>query len=180
MNFVFRFYFGQVSPVYAQPVPDRFETDNYVLETIPLAGHTPGSVGYYEPSEKWFFVGDAIPVPPKKRDSAVSENMSEVLVFLRKIINMDISILFTGHSGAVAEIKSFLSPRLEWLEIFSNNVAELAKEGYNSKQIRQILFGGEKFYTCFTGGFYSCRNSVLSFLTNKRPMELNFEEFKDL
>ncbi len=180
MNFVFRYYYGQVSPVDAQPVPDRIETENYVLETIPLAGHTPGSVGYFEPTEKWFFVGDAIPLPEKKRDSAISENMSDLIVFLRKIRDMDVSLLFTGHSGAITEINSLISPRLEWLEYYSSKVTELAREGYNSVQIRQILFGREKFYTRFTGGFYSCRNSILSFLTNKRPMELSLEELKDL
>ncbi|MFX0139292.1 MAG: hypothetical protein ACFFDN_36970, partial [Candidatus Hodarchaeota archaeon] len=85
-----------------------------------------------------------------------------------------------GHSGLITEIESFISPRLEWLEYYSSKVAELAKDGYNSIQIRKILFGREKFYTRFTGGFYSCRNSILSFLTNKRPMELSYEELKDI
>ncbi|MFX0212209.1 MAG: MBL fold metallo-hydrolase, partial [Candidatus Hodarchaeota archaeon] len=179
----FRYYYG--TPVIGNSqalisVPSQIKTDNYLFKIISLPGHSNCSLGYYEQTEKWFFTGDAIPLPEKKRDSSIGENMTGLLNSLQKIAKMDISVLFTGHCGVKTEVTSFIQPRLTWLEEFQSKVRELAKEGFSPKQIRKTLFGREKLYTYLIHGEHSCLNSILSFLTNKRPVDLTSEQIKEL
>ena len=102
--------------------------------------------------------------------------MVGLLESLQKIAEMDIAVLFTGHCGAITEVESFISPRIAWLEEYRNKVIKLSEEGFKAEEIRKSLFGREKIYTYLVHGEHSCLNSILSLLTNKRPIDLTSEE----
>lgn len=88
------------------------------LEVIHTPGHTVGSVCLYSPSHKMIFTGDALRkrrkvmlLPPK---SIAGFNREQAIESVRKISQLDIETLCTGHGLPVTEnISGMLTDLLE-------------------------------------------------------------------
>lgn len=70
------------------------------LQVVPTPGHTMGSISLYVPQNKMLFVGDAL---NKRQDilrmplRTVSTNLQEAKSSIRRMAELDVEILCTGH-----------------------------------------------------------------------------------
>ncbi len=122
--------YPQVSDVQVVEEGDRFDLGSGVsLEVVTLPGHTPGSIGLFEPKTKTFFAGDAVCnyneefefyMPPSFPELFDYENY---LKSLDKMLRIDFKYLCMGHFGTQKQpkakqiIKKAAEVAKEWKDI---------------------------------------------------------------
>jgi glyoxylase-like metal-dependent hydrolase (beta-lactamase superfamily II) len=89
----------QVKPFLVDEIIDDGDTIAG-LRVLHLPGHTPGSIGFYDPKRKVLFIGDAlgckngmIQGPPK----SVTWDNEKAYESIKKLRNIDFSVLLSGH-----------------------------------------------------------------------------------
>ncbi len=108
--------FLQVKPFLVDEIIDDGDTIAG-LTVLHLPGHTPGSIGLYDPKRKIVFIGDTlgnkngqIQSPPK----SVTWDMKLVHRSIEKLISLDFMVMLSGHgepitSHAAVKVKQFIT-----------------------------------------------------------------------
>jgi len=97
---------------YREPQPDFFlgegnlVIDNDLFQIIETPGHTPGSVCIYWPAKKVLFSGDLVFPQGIGRTDLPGGSGAQLKESIKKIMNLDIEYLLSGHGGIVAGKRS--------------------------------------------------------------------------
>lgn len=136
----FDFVWGQPKPVSdITTLPDAFSIGDLTFEVIPLPGHAADMVGFYEPTKRWFFSFDAVPLPSKKRIAMPEENIPQMLATMEKIRDMDIEILFDSHRGPIDNPREHIQMRIDYINRIGKEARVLHEAGKTIEEIQQIL-----------------------------------------
>ena len=164
----FDFVWGQPKPVAdVEKMPTHFTIGDLEFEVIPLPGHGPQMVGFYEPNRKWLFSADAVPVPSRKVIGMPDENIPIMVETLEKIAKMDIEILFDAHRGPVTSPKEHVQVRVDFLKDIKVEVLKLHEEGKTIPEIQEALELSGPWYLELTKGRFGIDIFLNSLLFDK-------------
>lgn len=136
----FQFVWGQPKPLAdVEKLPSRFAVGNFEFEVIPLPGHWQHMVGFYEPHRKWLFSADAVPLPTRKFIAMPEENIPLMVETMKKIAEMDISVLFDAHKGPVENPKDHIQARIDFIKDIQKRALILHEEGLSIQEIQDRL-----------------------------------------
>jgi glyoxylase-like metal-dependent hydrolase (beta-lactamase superfamily II) len=164
----FKFVWGQPKPVSSlSELPDRFNIHDLHFETIPVPGHTMEMVGFYEPKKKWFFSADAVPLPSKKRMAMPDENVPQMVATMRKILAMDIDVLFDSHRGPIESPREHIQTRIDYITEVQKQALELHESGKTIEEIQQCLELEGPWYLQLTKGRFGIDFFIKSLLFDR-------------
>ena len=136
----FAFVWGQPKPVKSvEKMPEKFTVGDLEFDVIPLPGHWPHMVGFYEPNRKWLFSGDAVPLPSKKKIGMPEENIPLLVKTMERLTEMDIEILFDSHKGPVTSPREHIQFRIDFIKDLQVKALELHEEGKTIPEIQEAL-----------------------------------------
>jgi glyoxylase-like metal-dependent hydrolase (beta-lactamase superfamily II) len=136
----FQFVWGQPKPVaVVEKIPSQFSIGDLEFKVIPLPGHWPHMVGFYETNRKWFFSGDAVPLPSRKRIGMPEENIPTLVKTMERVAEMDIEILFDSHKGPVTNPKEHIQVRIDFILDLQKKAMKLHNEGRSIPEIQEAL-----------------------------------------
>ena len=137
---LFRTVWGQPAPASeVHSMPESIDEGDIRLETIPLPGHWPSMVGFYEPVRKWLFSADAVPLPSKKKIGMPEENIPQMIATMQRVLEMDISVLFDGHRGPIKDVRKHVQMRIDHLRDLQEKARLLHEAGKSIAQIQKEL-----------------------------------------
>ena len=76
---------------------DEVQVGEFRFEVLHLPGHSPGSIGLYDPFKKVFFSGDAV-YAGKLVDDVHGASISAYVETMKKLLTLEIAIVFPGHN----------------------------------------------------------------------------------
>lgn len=136
----FQYVWGQPKPVESvEKMPSKFSVGELDFEVIPLPGHWPYMVGFYEVKRRWLFSGDAVPLPSRKKIGMPEENIPLLLETMEKIAEMDIEILFDSHKGPVTSPREHIQVRVDFIKDLRVKAMELHEDGKTIPEIQESL-----------------------------------------
>ncbi len=136
----FDFVWGQPKPIAEITVlPDTFSIGDLTFEVVPLPGHAPDMVGFYESEKQWFFSFDAVPLPSKKKIAMPEENIPLMVATMEKIRDMDIKILFDSHRGPIDNPREHIQTRIDYINMIEKKARSLHETGKSIEEIQQAL-----------------------------------------
>lgn len=148
------------------PVKDTIETKNFQFQLIPVPGHASDMVCLYEPNRKWLFSADLY-VNSYIGYFLSNESIMEQIESTRKILNLDFNTMFCAHNPQLENGKDKLNKKLEFLEIFFQNVKSLYLSGYSESEIfSQLKLKENKLVKLLSGGQLSKLNMVKSVIND--------------
>lgn len=163
ISFAQKITWGKRPPVIdLKPKVDFIETKNHRFALIPIPGHAPDMVGLYEPDKKWLFSADLYLnsyIGYYLRD----ESMKQQIASIKRVLELDFDVMFCAHNPQFTNAKGQLSKKLNFLESFYDDVANLHQKGLSAKEIfKQLNFQEDWFITTISGGALSRKNMVKS------------------
>ena len=161
--------------LWGQPAPLRvLPPTDLPLSAVPLAGHSPDQLGYFDPDTAWLFSGDLI-LRRRQQVAMPGEDPWAMIASLRRAIDLHPAALATSHRGLIAEPEQVLREQLEYLEHLAGRITHLHRVGLSVHAIVRELFGGEpvppgsnKTWKELSGGEFSGRRWVQAFLRPHR------------
>ena len=148
-------------------MPDEFSIGSFHFKVIPVPGHGADMVGFYEPEERWFFSGDAVPFPPRKRIAQIDENMPQIIDTIEMIQTMEIDVLFDGHRGPIESPQSHIEARINYLNEIREQILSLHHAGKTIPEIIQELGIEGPWYMDMTEGRFGLDYFVKSIIFDK-------------
>jgi glyoxylase-like metal-dependent hydrolase (beta-lactamase superfamily II) len=147
----------------SEPLGEWVQTDRHRFQVIPTPGHSVDHVCLYEPNEGWLFCGDAY-VGGKDRGLRLGYDIWGIIASLKKLAQLDISLIFTGSGSLVENPAQALAEKIDYLQYKGKMVREYHRRGFNVRQIRKMVFGGHQAIYYFTQGNFSGEYLVMSYL----------------
>ncbi len=142
------------------PIEGKLQTLNYQFELIPIPGHAPDMMALYEPNQGWLFSADLY-VHHYISYFLDSERMWPQIESIRRILQLDFDVLLCGHNPQLKNGKAQLQKKLDFLEDFYGQVAQLHRQAYPAAQIMRRLQIKERWGTrLFSHGRLSALNMV--------------------
>lgn len=142
---------GRALPVKMDILPDRLETDHFILEPVYTPGHSRDHTCFIERNMGWLFSGDLY-LSSEIRFFRSDECMEDLIQSIKKILTEDFSVLFCSHNPVLSHGKEALKRKLQYLEDFTGEVKLMAGSGMDEKEILRIkkMRGNRqvKFFTC--------------------------------
>ena len=88
----------------------EFDLGGYHFEVLHLPGHSPGSIGLWEPNRKMLFSGDAI-YSGTLVDDVPGASIEDYRRTMTRLASLDADIVFPGHNGLISgeEMRSIAS-----------------------------------------------------------------------
>jgi len=120
-------------------MPDFLESKNYKLDVIKTPGHTSNHLAFHEKNKGWLFTGDAY-VGIKQKVALTSENISDAIQSIKKMLQLDFDTIFCAHSGINENGKEKLKKKLDYFENIQAQVKTLKEKGVTLKKINKIIF----------------------------------------
>ena len=159
---------GWPEPCSAVPIADggRFKTDHYNFEILYTPGHSPDHLCLYEPEQGWLFSGDLF-VGGRDRALRRDNDIWQIIASLKKAAAPPLTRLFPGCAQVRENPTQALREKISYLEEIGGKVRELHEKGWPSKKIARKIFGRPRAIELVTGGQFSRRALVDSFLQEK-------------
>ncbi len=162
--------------LWGQRAPLRVRSPvNLPLEAVPLPGHSPDQLGYFDRETGWLFSGDLI-LRRRQQIAMPGEDPWAMIDSLRHVIRLGPAALATSHRGLIAEPGRLLREQLDYLEELAGQVAQLRGLGLSVDAIVRELFGGEPTppgidmtWRQLSGGEFSSRRWINAFLATGDP-----------
>ena len=158
-----RVVWGQPAPVRAEPLSERFETDRHSFHVIPTPGHCPDHTGLLEPNEGWLFSGDLY-VGERVKYLRGDEDACRTLDSLRRVLELDFTLMFCSHAGMVKDGKAALRRKIDFWKNVQGRARELRQTGHSLESIRDQVLGAEGRMTPITRGHFSKLNLIKSLI----------------
>jgi glyoxylase-like metal-dependent hydrolase (beta-lactamase superfamily II) len=163
-----RVMWGVPRPSDGFPLVGWVETEGGRFRVISTPGHSPDHLALYEPDQGWLFTGDAF-VGGRDRVLRADYNIWGVIQSLRKLTQLDVSILFPAGGRVRNNPAADLTKKIEYLEDLGGRAIELQQKGLSARRIRKKLLGPEPAITYITGGHFSGVNLIRSFIQDRPP-----------
>lgn len=154
---------GYAQPSRAEPIGNILETERHQFQVIDTPGHSPDHICLYEPNEGWVFTGDAY-IGGRDRSLRADYNIWQIIDSLKKLADLDISVLFPGSGSVRTKPASELREKIEYLEETGARVLELHKQGLSRRRICRTILGREIAIAYYTLGNFSGINLVRSYI----------------
>ena len=161
-----RVVWGQPRSFRASTLGPLVHTGRHRFEVIPTPGHCMDHVCFFEPKERWLFSGDLF-IHERARYLDANEDVYEILRSLRRVLALEPSVLYCGHAGVVADACGAIERKIRYWEELGRRVEVLRDRGLPAGRIRERLLGAEGVATRLSGGRFSKRNLVDSFLSGR-------------
>lgn len=161
-----RVVWGQPRSFTASPLGPLVHTRRRRFEVIPMPGHCMDHVCFFEPKERWLFSGDLF-IHERTRYLNANEDVYEILRSLRRVLALEPGILFCGHAGVVMMASSAIERKIRYWEMLGEKIEGLRAGGLSAERIRDRLLGREGMAARLSGGRFSKRNLVDSFLSGR-------------
>jgi len=144
------------------PCKSSISTDKYTFQIIPIPGHAIDMVALYEPNKKWLFSADLY-IHHYINYFMESESVIQQIYSIRKILELDIEVMFCAHNPQFTDVKALLEKKLLFFENFYGQVFELYEQGKPAKQIfKQLNFKENRYIKLLSQGNLSKMNMVKS------------------
>ncbi len=111
---------------------DVINIGDYRFECIETPGHTRGHMCLYEPNKKLFIAGDHILIditPNISLWSNEEDPLSEYLVSLDKVYDLDVKLVLPGHRGTFKDLKGRIQELKNHHQVRANEVLSILEEG---------------------------------------------------
>ena len=155
-----RLIWGRPQPVETLPLPDKLSlTDGTPVIPVHTPGHAKDLTCFYLPEQKYLFSGDMY-ISKSLRYLRIDERLQELLDSLRKLLALDIDILFCPHRGIVREGHLALRNKLANLEALCEEARKLQNQGFDEPEIVVRMLGPEDWLSKSSGYNLSKRNLI--------------------
>lgn len=163
MSFPRRLLWGVREP-YDQlvPVGNQLKTNNHRFEVIPVPGHAPDMAALYEPDKKWLFSADLY-VNHSIGYMLDSESIKTQIASIKSALALDFDVMFCAHNPQLSNGKKRLARKLDFLEKFYQQVADLYRQRNDEKYVfRKLKLKEDRLVKTLSGGQLSKMNMVKS------------------
>lgn len=109
------------------PLPETIQTSKYTLEPIFTPGHSTDHYAFYERNQGWLFSGDLY--LGKIKLMRHDENIADMILSIRKILELDFEVLFCAHHPRLENGKKYMQAKLDHLENYWGTVLRLHNKG---------------------------------------------------
>ena len=154
---------GYPIPSLVNPLGQGVNTEKFSLAVIPTPGHDRDHVCLFEPKRGWVFTGDLY-VGSKPVVCRPMDDQWQIIKDLKTVRDLKPRILFPAPSSVIMEPEEKLNKVIDHLEGLGRRVVELYRQGLNTEDIRQHIFGEENPSAMRTQNQFSSKNMVISFL----------------
>ena len=164
-----RLLWGWPEPSNGEPIFDgtMIETDRYRFRVMHTPGHGADHICLYEPDRKWLFTGDLF-VGGRDRALRADFDIWQIIASLKRVAELEIVRLFPGSARVRENPAQDLRAKIAYLEQLGERVLELRREGRGVGAIARELCGRPMTIEFITGGHFSRRRLVSSYLTGTR------------
>ena len=157
-------FFGGCPASRASVVPREFPFREYEFEVIETPGHSRDHICIFEKRNGWLFCGDLFTT---ERSNVLLrfENIYEIYHSLKKLLNYEISIMFTSYGKMIESPQKVIANRIEFLYDIGNRILRLHEGSLSSVEIMESIFkrSGSP-YDRLTFGELSTVNFIESFI----------------
>jgi endoribonuclease LACTB2 len=155
---------GQRTPITVR-LPDCLP-----LEPVPLPGHSPDQLGYFDRETGWLYSGDLV-LRRRQQVAMPGEDPWAMIDSINRVLELAPVALATSHRGLLEEPAAMLREQRDYLEHLAGEIAQLHRSGQSAGAIVSTLFGGEATlpgtkttWRESSGGEFSSRRWVNAFL----------------
>jgi len=134
-----RLFWGPRLPFPAQAIPQRLETEHHQFKVIETPGHSDDSISLYEENEGWLFTGDLY-ITSKPKLFLKEESIPKTIASLKKLLRLQPTTLFCGHSGKLDHAEEKLQSKLDYLLNLQHTILEMNQKGWTKEEIMKKLF----------------------------------------
>ena len=172
LQFYRRLFWGWPVPSQGEPLMDGqlIEGRGIKLQVIYTPGHSPDHICLFEPDRGWLFTGDLF-VGGKDRALGAEYDVWGILASLKRLTGLPVRVLFPGSARVRENGAQALREKIDYLERAGEQVLDLRRQGISEKRIARMLFGGPMMVELLTGGHFSRRNLVRSYLRQTHPSD---------
>ncbi len=161
----FQFVWGQPKGIRSvKDMPESFQVQGLNFNVIELPGHHQEMVGFHQPSKGWLFSADAVPLPSKKYIAMPEENIPMMVDTMKKILELDLEVLFDGHKGPIIEPEEHIKRRIDYLTKTQETVRKLSRKGLTVTEIVREMGWEGPWYLGLTEGRFAIDFLVESLL----------------
>jgi glyoxylase-like metal-dependent hydrolase (beta-lactamase superfamily II) len=161
---------GQRTPVVVH-VPDGLP-----LEPIPLPGHSPDQLGYFDRESGWLFSGDLV-LRRRQQVAMPGEDPWAMIESTKRVLELAPVALATSHRGLLLEPDAVLREQRDYLLNLAGEIVRLHGSGLTLDAIVRQVFGGEQnlpgsqvTWREASRGEFSTRRWVKAFLRDSGPI----------
>lgn len=149
-------------------LPSVIESNFISLIPIHTPGHSKDHTSYLEKNEGWLFSGDLY-LAPRIKYFRADERIDDTIHSLQKVLALDFQTLFCAHNPELADGKTKIRAKLEFLKNFYGEVVTLYERGLNEKEIIKYLpYKEVSFVKIGTMGNVSLANMVRSTIFSRK------------
>lgn len=151
-----------------QPEDQLIKTPNYDLELIPIPGHAKDMMALYVRSEGWLFAAD-LWVSSYIRYFMRVEGMREQITSLKRVLELDVELLFCSHRPQFEDVKAKLAAKLQFFEDFYGQVAHWHAQGNKANGImKKMELKPQWFMRMLSTGNLSTLNMVKAVIREEK------------
>lgn len=160
-----RLFWGWPGPSKARPLAngDIIQTSRYSLQVVYTPGHSPDHICLYEEQQGWLFSGDLF-VGGQDRALRAGCDIWMIIASLKHIHTLPVRTLFPGSARVRQNPQSEIAAKIDYLENLGQRTVDLWRQGYTVDQICKKLLDGPMWVEFVTGGHFSRRWLVRSYL----------------
>jgi glyoxylase-like metal-dependent hydrolase (beta-lactamase superfamily II) len=137
---------------------------------MPLPGHSPDQLGYFDRETGWLYSGDLV-LRRRQQIAMPGEDPWAMIDSTNRVIALAPAALATSHRGLVVDPAPLLREQRDYLEHLAGEVAHLHRAGISTTAIVRSLFGGEQkvpgtetTWREVSGGEFSTQRWVKAFI----------------
>lgn len=160
-----RIMWGWPEPSRAAPLTDGqiIEVDDLRWQVLYTPGHTQHHLCFFELDHGWLFSGDIF-VGGHDRAIGAGNDVWGIIASLVRLAELPVETLFPGAAKVRSNPKTALNERIDYLRDLGDRILALYAQGWEVDRIAREVSGGPMFIEFFTGGHFSRRHLVTSFL----------------
>jgi glyoxylase-like metal-dependent hydrolase (beta-lactamase superfamily II) len=170
LQFYRQLMWGWPTPCQANPIVEgEVLTDGeFHWQVLYTPGHTPHHVCFYEADHGWMFSGDLF-VGGRDRALGAGNDIWQMINSLKLLAALPAKTLFPAAARVRQNPEIVLREKAELLQELGGKILDLHQKGWNENRIIKELLGGPMFIEFFTGGHFSRRHLLRSFLRRPDP-----------
>jgi glyoxylase-like metal-dependent hydrolase (beta-lactamase superfamily II) len=161
-----RFLYGRPAPARFQPLPEVITTGRYTFQVIPLPGHCPGHVGFYEPEREWLFAGDLYSgtlITSLKEE----EDLEDHIASYERLRSLPIRVLFCSHIGSITDPKYLIENKWYNLTAIRDAIVGMKNRRMKFGQIKRAMRMKEGWRYYLTQGDFAKTHFITSVLEHR-------------
>ncbi|WP_010093605.1 MBL fold metallo-hydrolase [Ornithinibacillus scapharcae] len=161
-----KFFWGKRQPFRAQPIGKTFESRNASWEVIQTPGHAEDHLVFLNKNTGQLFSGDLY-IQTRTKLMLKTERVPTIIESIERVLSYDFNEMFCCHAGYVKDGHKALTKKLNYLKELTEEVLSLQKQGYNEKEIHNLLFKRKYPITYLSLGEWDSKHIISSIITRK-------------